>query len=171
MKSGLWGASEGAAAAFDGIFEIVGWTPFESAYKDACGRFKDGTQWSRRLGAFSRDVYLMSLGGRGGRGSLKGTGNHSVYQGVDEAGKVRYVGITERAPGIRWAEHGRAIGTGRENLQYYVLEGAKNLTKTEARIFEQKLINKYGMEKLGCQLLNKINSIAPKLWGKFGISP
>ena len=86
-----------------------------------------------------------------------------VYQGVDAAGNVRYVGITSRPPAVRFAEHA-ASGTARSALQYRVIDGATGLTRTQARIWEQILINNYGMQKNGGLLLNKINSIAPKHW-------
>ena len=34
---------------------------------------------------------------------------------------------------------------------------------------EQLMINKYGLLKNGGQLYNKINSISPKKWHKYGI--
>lgn len=34
---------------------------------------------------------------------------------------------------------------------------------------EQNLINKYGLGKNGGQLYNKINSISPKYWNRYGI--
>ncbi len=43
------------------------------------------------------------------------------------------------------------------------------MTRTQARILEQKLINKYGLGKKGGQLFNKINSISPKYWEQYGI--
>ena len=33
------------------------------------------------------------------------------------------------------------------------------------------LINQYGLEKNGGQLINMINSISPKFWDTFGIAP
>ena len=92
-----------------------------------------------------------------------------VYQGFDKAGDVRYVGITERAPQIRFAEHLNSLGTGKEFLDYRVINGATDLSKSEARIMEQTLINKYGLSKNGGILLNQRNSIDPKYWQKFGI--
>lgn len=43
------------------------------------------------------------------------------------------------------------------------------MTKIDARMWEQTMINKYGMEKSGGELLNKINSISPNRWGDLGI--
>ena len=86
-----------------------------------------------------------------------------------ENGVVKYVGITSRDAAIRFAEHEAATGTGREFLRYFVIDGATGLTKTEARVMEQNLINQFGLQKNGGQLLNKINSIAEKNWFKFGI--
>jgi hypothetical protein len=42
-------------------------------------------------------------------------------------------------------------------------------SKTEARMQEQILINQYGLAGNRGQLLNIINSIAPKYWGLYGI--
>jgi hypothetical protein len=92
-----------------------------------------------------------------------------VYQGIDSQGIVRYVGITEREAGERFAEHLASLGTGKELLRYEVIEGATNLPRIGARVWEQSLINEYGLMKNGGQLLNKINSIAPKYWWRFGI--
>jgi hypothetical protein len=55
------------------------------------------------------------------------------------------------------------------SLKYRVIEGATNLTKEQARVLEQTLINQYGLQKNGGQLINKINSIAPKKWGAYGL--
>ena len=104
----------------------------------------------------------------GGRSATQGT--YSVYQGIDAANKVRYVGITSRAPKLRWAEHALDVGSGRELLNFRVVKGATNLTKIEARIWEQTLINQYKLHKHGGLLLNKINSISPSKWSFFGIN-
>ncbi|MBW4890149.1 RHS repeat-associated core domain-containing protein [Mucilaginibacter sp. HMF5004] len=93
-------------------------------------------------------------------------GTHSVYQGLDAAGDVRYVGITSRDAAIRFGEH-LASGTERANLEYRVVEGATGLTKDAARVIEQNMINSNGLGNL----LNKINSIAPKNWAQFGVTP
>ena len=96
-------------------------------------------------------------------------GTNVVYQGLDAAGTVRYVGITEREAAVRFAEHLNSVGTGKELLRYEVIEGATGLSRTGARVWEQTLINQYGLGKNGGLLLNKINSIAPKNWSMFGL--
>ncbi len=93
-------------------------------------------------------------------------GNYSVYQGTDADGNIKYVGITERDPQVRFDEH-RGSGTEKAGLDYKPIESG--LTKTEARVMEQNLINQYGMQKNGGSLYNQRNSIAPKFWGKYGI--
>lgn len=100
-----------------------------------------------------------------------GKGTYSVYQGFDRTTQaVKYTGITSRDAAVRWGEHYNSIGSGKELLDYRILEGATNLTKSQARILEQGIINQYGLVgQKGGQLLNKINSIAPKNWLKFGI--
>jgi len=62
-----------------------------------------------------------------------------------------------------------AAGGGKEGLVYQAVEGG--LTKQQARVMEQNLINQYGLQKNGGQLLNQINSISPKKWEANGISP
>jgi|GEM_PF-6591291 GIY-YIG catalytic domain. len=69
-------------------------------------------------------------------------GNHSVYRGTDADGNTKYVGITERDPQVRFDEH-HSSGTERAGLKYEPIESG--LTKTQARIMEQNLINQYGM--------------------------
>ena len=104
--------------------------------------------------------------------AVRAVGSHTVYQGL-ENGVVKYVGITERDVAVRWAEHA-ASGTARSGLDFEVVNGATGLTKTQAKVWEQTLINQYGLGgKVGQtgQLLNKINSIAPKNWSLFGITP
>jgi RHS repeat-associated protein len=96
-------------------------------------------------------------------------GSHIVYQGIDKVtGAVKYIGITGRSMAEREAEHLAATGTGREVLEYRVVE--QGLSKQAARVAEQKLINEYGLGKNGGQLLNKINSIAEKHWAANGIN-
>ncbi|HUN22493.1 MAG TPA: hypothetical protein PK299_05090 [Anaerolineales bacterium] len=97
------------------------------------------------------------------------SGGYTVYQGVDpETGIVKYVGITGRVPDVRFLEHKGAIGTGRELLEYEIVESGLS-SELEARILEQIQINTYGLAKNGGQLLNKINSIAEKYWELYGI--
>jgi hypothetical protein len=54
-------------------------------------------------------------------------------------------------------------------LDYRVINGATGLSKTGARVWEQTLINQHGLGKNGGQLINSINSIAPKNWWQYGI--
>ena len=94
--------------------------------------------------------------------ALEGSTN-LVYHGLDAAGTVRYVGITERAAAVRFGEH-LSSGTAKSLLDFRVIDGATGLSRTGARVWEQTLINQYGLGKNGGQLLNKVNSIAPKNW-------
>ena len=95
--------------------------------------------------------------------TAENAGRYSVYTGKDADGNVKYVGITDRDPEVRFNEHINS-GTNRATLDYKVSEGKTGLTKAEARRQEQLLINQYGLEKGGGQLYNKINSISPKKW-------
>src|SRR5690606_13894279 len=56
-----------------------------------------------------------AVGAEAAAGAVRGA--HTVYQGVDKAGVVRYVGITSREVGKRSAEH-VASGGGKELLNY-----------------------------------------------------
>ncbi|MCF8405962.1 MAG: hypothetical protein K9H58_18615 [Bacteroidales bacterium] len=96
--------------------------------------------------------------------------SYAVYQGLDELSNIRYVGITNRNVTIRFGEHINS-GSARSLLDYEVINGATNLTKTQARIWEQTLINQYGLQKNGGLLFNEINSIAPNNWFYYGIYP
>ncbi|MXN91463.1 type IV secretion protein Rhs [Flavobacterium sp. Sd200] len=93
-------------------------------------------------------------------------GSHVVYQGFDAAGKVQYVGITSRDAAVRFAEHA-ASGTPKSALDFEIIQGATSLTKTQARVWEQNVINQHGLPNL----LNKINSIAPSKWVQYGVTP
>lgn len=90
----------------------------------------------------------------------------AILTTLDAEGNVKYVGITERDVQIRAKEHQNS-GTDRSDLRYDAIK--TGLTKTQARILEQQLINKYGMIKNGGMLYNRINSIAPRHWNKYGI--
>jgi hypothetical protein len=92
-------------------------------------------------------------------------GTYSVYRGIDPiSGDVKYIGITKREASVRFAEHA-ASGTAKATLRYEVIKGAANLTKTEARVMEQNLINRHGLDNL----YNIRNSISPQYWEQFGI--
>ncbi len=97
-------------------------------------------------------------------------GNFSVYQGIDASGNVRYVGIPGREPAARFAEHA-VSGTVRSALDYRVVDGATGLSRIDARIWEQTLINKYGLGTNNGQLFNQINSISPRYWWQYSITP
>mgnify|MGYP000689262523 CR=1 FL=1 len=115
---------------------------------------------------------MIPIGGNfvsGGKIIYKNTPKvYDVYHGLDASGAIKYVGITSRNPLVRFSEHAGSIGTGRELLRYDVI--SSGLTKQQARVLEQTIINTHGLEKNGGQLLNRINSIAPKNWEKFGIN-
>ena len=91
--------------------------------------------------------------------------HYSVYQGINkETGEVKYVGMTGRNPEVRWGEHKRS-GTPKAELEYSIVKGGMNLSRQQARILEQQLINQNGLPNL----YNRINSISPKYWESLGI--
>lgn len=98
----------------------------------------------------------------------QGNGTNTVYVGMDDENVVRYVGITQREPEIRFSEHLNS-GTARSSLRYYTIDGTGQLSRIQARIIEQQLINKFGLIKYEGSLINKINSISSKKWGRYGI--
>jgi len=128
------------------------------------------------IAVFVALIAAMILGMKGGTKTptttttTAKTGTNAVYRGVDAAGKTRYVGITGREASVRFGEHA-ASGTARSTLQYEVIKGAEGLTRTQARIWEQNLINQLGLQKNGGQLFNMRNSIAPQHWWQYGIIP
>lgn len=81
------------------------------------------------------------------------TGSNIVYQSIDEAGNVQYVGITNNLE-RRAAEH-----LGSKGIEIDAIPGLQNLSRADARAVEQVLIENYGLGKDGGTLLNKINSI------------
>jgi len=141
---------------------------------DLGDRFKDGAISGALLGGVTGTISAGLAAHEAGYDPF--TGNpynsgtkYSGYQGIDSDNNVRYVGITKRDPNVRFDEHYKSIGTGKELLIYKEIRGAKFDTELEARICEQMKINKYGLGKNKGLLLNKINSIAPKYWMKHGI--
>ncbi len=96
------------------------------------------------------------------------TDQYSVYTGMDADGNVKYVGITGRDPEVRFKEHKKSK-TERAGLEFYPIENLQGLTKEQARIQEQLLINQHGLGKDGGVLLNKINSISPNKWSQYNI--
>jgi RHS repeat-associated protein len=79
---------------------------------------------------------------------------YSVYELVNEADEVVYVGMTKRGIDERFQEHRldpRKVG---KFINYHPV--AENLTRLEARAVEQVRIEEHGLDNL----LNRINSIA-----------
>jgi hypothetical protein len=114
------------------------------------------------------DVLSLAAGIGEIRLAMRAGGEIVGYFGYDSAGLTRYVGITVDEA-RRFADHLAATGTGRDLLRYQVAEGARFMTRLEARIWEQTQITKLGMQKFGGQLLNLRNEIAKKYWDLYGI--
>ncbi|BAV50750.1 Uncharacterized protein MLTONO_5848 [Mesorhizobium loti] len=81
-------------------------------------------------------------------------GSTSVYQAVDASGVTKYVGITNDLV-RRAAEHLRGKG-----ISISEIPGLSNLTRMDARLAEQALIDHHGLPTSGGSLMNEINSIA-----------
>lgn len=148
-------------------------TPNEQAIKTdvkLANTNQTSTSPTTQSNATSKVTFTKNIDGNGYKIQgleLDAGGTNSVYQGIDEAGNVKYIGITERAPDVRFSEHLNSIGTGKEFLDYKVIDGMENLSRINARILEQSLINQAGKSNL----LNIRNSIAPKYWSQYGIKP
>lgn len=160
------------------ICGMIGGAVGGSASGYAYGYIVGGKEFAAKS-ALSGAIFGVALGGAFGAAEGYATSNipsnlipddggtYSVYVGSElSSGEVKYVGITSRNPEIRWSEHLKS-NTPRNQLDYNVIKGATNLSKQNARIWEQNLINQYGKENL----YNKINSIAPKNWNQFNIKP
>jgi RHS repeat-associated protein len=85
----------------------------------------------------------------------------SVYVGVDKCNAIKYVGRTNQDPEARWAQHKSTINSGRDALDYYTFGPPGSYTEKQSTLLEQSLIVKYGMQKNGGQLINRINSVSP----------
>jgi len=77
-----------------------------------------------------------------------------VYQSVNAAGIVNYVGITNSLE-RRAAEHLSSKG-----ISIDAIPGLGNLSRADAKAVEQVLIENHGLAKNSGALMNKINSIA-----------
>lgn len=103
---------------------------------------------------------LTKLGSNAGK-------TYQVYVLVGQSSnKVRYVGITSRNYFARFLEHLRKKSPIWQRLKSYPVPSPL-LTKTEARILEQRLINDY-KDQYG-KLLNRRNEIIESLWKILGI--
>jgi len=94
---------------------------------------------------------LTTLGTIGAESEIS-TGSTAVYQSVNAAGDVQYVGITNNF--IRRAgEHVTRFAIDR-------IPGLSKLSRADAKAVEQVLIEHFQLGKNGGTLLNEINSIA-----------
>jgi RHS repeat-associated protein len=87
-----------------------------------------------------------------GASSQIATGSTAVYQSVNAAGEIQYVGITNNLA-RRAAQHAARFVIQR-------IPGLSNLARADARAVEQVLIENFQLGKNGGTLLNQINSIA-----------
>jgi len=60
--------------------------------------------------------------------------------------------------------------TEKSNLRFEPLDNTGKLSLKDAKFMEQLLINKFGLQKNGGQLYNKIYSISPSKWHQYGIA-
>jgi hypothetical protein len=129
--------------------------PIDIAAGGIFGIFKaSGEAYISRV--IAEDILITSE-----KGAYEGTGQYCVYQLIDpETGTVKYVGITKQDLIKRYMQHIYKYPE-RALLQPRMIKSFGNtLTSQQARAIEQVLIDMYGLEKNGGQLINKINSIA-----------
>jgi len=98
------------------------------------------------------------------KGKASKTKEYIVYVGKNKKRGIKYVGITKRELSVRAAEH-IAAGGGKEFLRYEIYNNSVRLTRRQARVIEQNMINNKGLGNL----LNEINSINKKNWKKYGV--
>lgn len=114
------------------------------------------------VNAFAKNMVYTVAGGLAGRAigwgfealsdyAALNTGTNVVYQSVNAAGDVQYVGITNNFE-QRAAQHAARFGIEK-------IPGLSNLARADAQAVEQALIEMHGIGNAGT-LLNKINSIA-----------
>lgn len=109
-------------------------------------------------GHMGRSINDLSLPTYDNKPKVPSDKMYTVYVGYEKKSDiVRYVGITKREPEIRFQEHLRSK-TPRANLDYRTITKVHSLTRMEARIYEQNMINKYGLKNL----YNMRNEIDPK---------
>jgi uncharacterized protein RhaS with RHS repeats len=162
---GLLPACVGAAA-----FVLWGWLESDECnpytWEQAGWDALNGAMWGAAGGAAFKGAASAWRAWRGSGAAA--AGNWTAYTGVGANGVVGYVGITSVGVATRAAQHA-ASSAAKAALQYRAVPGMAGLTKQAARIAEQRLINQFGLGKNGGTLLNKINSIAPQYWNKWGI--
>jgi hypothetical protein len=131
---------------------------------------KEGAELALKRGG--REVLEEGLetGSKKVAGSSVVGNSHSVYVGYEpDTRNIKYVGRTGQEPSVRFGQHKRSDSP-RAGLDYDVYSPeSTGMTLMDARILEQQLINEYGLGKNGGQLLNAINSIAPKYWSQYGL--
>jgi RHS repeat-associated protein len=136
------------------------------------GEFADATNALLYLGqgdiknATISGLAVVPFIGSVGTGARLTKNGYAVYQAVDKAGTVRYIGMTSRDIIVREAEHLRKPEFQGLGLMFTQIGTAS--TRLETRIIEQKNILLNGGIG-GGNLLNKINSIAKSNWTKYGI--
>lgn len=108
-------------------------------------------------------IVKRKLAGAAAKKSAQKGGGYVVYQAVKN-GVVQYIGITSQEL-IKRANQHYAKDAAKRGLIFGVVEGMEGLTKKQARVADQKLINQYGLGNL----LNRINSVAEKYWTQLGI--
>ena len=153
-----------------GFGALDAWAHGENVWQGARGGIRMGivTGTITGIGNAAKHSIQHNVGMITGRDRAIMQAHYSVYHGLDAALDVRYVGMTGRDPYIRYGEHLNS-GTNRAGLDFDLVPNGTGLTKTNARIMEQNLINQYGLQRNGGQLYNRRNAIAPRHWSRFGI--
>lgn len=170
IKGAIVGAASGAASGFvlDTGNSLIGGNNLGNALLNGLKGAGSGALSGAVIGGVAGGHRALKEGVNFWTGSTPDPNKHFVgYYGINrETGEVQYVGMTGRDPEIRFTEHLKS-GTNRASLKYVPMK--HNMTKIEARIWEQIQINKYGMEKNGGLLFNLRNEISPKYWNKYCI--
>lgn len=142
LLNGLIGGSiGGAAGGYVGGFTngLIRTGQFSDAHDAGMNGLLSGMATGAITGSVAGLKYAHDNKIRPWSGKSNEKGDYTVYKGTNAEGDTKYIGITKRAPQVRFDEH-YSSGTERGGLKYEPIESG--LTRTRARIMEQNFINK-----------------------------
>jgi hypothetical protein len=163
FQNGTMFHMDGDQKVVDGTYSWQGPDLPGDAASNQAGANMIGNGGMGMVNMFMKNMAYTVAGGLAGRAigwgwealsdtALLNSGSNVVYQSVNAAGDVQYVGIT----GDFAARAGQHAG----RFAIEEIPGLSNLTRADARAVEQALIETHGLASNGGTLLNKINSIA-----------
>jgi len=154
---------DGDQKVVDGTYSWLGPDLPGNAASNQAGANMIGNGGMGMVNMFMKNMAYTVAGGLAGRAigwgfealsdaAALNTGTNVVYQSVNAAGEVQYVGITSNLE-QRTVQHASRFAISE-------IPGLSNLARADAQAVEQALIEMHGLARNGGTLLNKINSIA-----------